>query len=351
MPALRNLRTLERVTGVSGEIDVTVARRQRGHAGDRRMDDQVREPAAGALRLSRDARLLGARRCARRCRCRTCSRRGGQPGKTASLSQTQINQLLGAVPTYFSQAVITPDHRQATLAFGIRLMPLSRQQRVIDYMRSQLHPPPGSARSWPDCRCSPRRPTPPCPRRSDRLLTLLAGLVAVGLVLLLVFRDLRPGAGADDPDRAGHRLVGADPVPDRDPAEPDVGDAGDAGDRDLDRVQRAAVRALPPGARRRPRPARGAGAHLPLDRRGGARLRDHRDRRASGCWSSPTSRCCATSGSSRWSTCRCRSAACCWCCPPCWRRSSAATRSDGCARRAGVASERLARLRRRPRVA
>ncbi len=51
--------------------------------------------------------------------------------------------LLARGARYFSQAVITPDHREATLAFGIRLMPLSRQQRVIDYMRSQLHPPSG----------------------------------------------------------------------------------------------------------------------------------------------------------------------------------------------------------------
>ena len=39
--------------------------------------------------------------------------------------------------------MITPNRQNATLAFGIRLMPLAKQQRVIDYMRSQLHPPPG----------------------------------------------------------------------------------------------------------------------------------------------------------------------------------------------------------------
>ena len=54
---------------------------------------------------------------------------------------------LRAVPSYFSQAVITADRREATLAFGMRLMPLSRQQRVIDYMRSHLHPPPGVSAS------------------------------------------------------------------------------------------------------------------------------------------------------------------------------------------------------------
>src|SRR5204862_382251 len=54
-----------------------------------------------------------------------------------------IMSFLRAVPSYFSQAVITRNRDEATLAFGIRLMPLSRQQRVIEYMRSRLHPPPG----------------------------------------------------------------------------------------------------------------------------------------------------------------------------------------------------------------
>ena len=42
-------------------------------------------------------------------------------------------------------------------------MPLARQERVIDYMRSQLHPPPGVRPSSPGSRCSPRRPTRRCP--------------------------------------------------------------------------------------------------------------------------------------------------------------------------------------------
>ncbi len=59
-------------------------------------------------------------------------------------------------------------------------------------------------------------------------------------------------------DRAGERLVGADPVRRARPAEPDVGHARRARDRDLDRVQRAAVRAPPPGAARGVRHGRGA---------------------------------------------------------------------------------------------
>jgi predicted RND superfamily exporter protein len=115
---------------------------------------------------------------------------GVQSGSAPKLTQTQINQLLSAVPTYFSQAVITPDHRHATLAFGIRLMPLSRQQRVIDYMRSQLHPPGQITARLAGIPVLAAEANAALSSASNRLLTLLAGLVAVGLVLLLVFRQV-----------------------------------------------------------------------------------------------------------------------------------------------------------------
>ena len=99
-----------------------------------------------------------------------------------------------------------------------------------------------------DCPCSPpqanaalsslRPPAADAARGSARRRARAAG----GLP------PLAAGARAARPDRARHRLVGADPVRDRDPAQPDVGDARRARDRDLDRVQRAALRALPAGA-------------------------------------------------------------------------------------------------------
>jgi uncharacterized protein len=87
--------------------------------------------------------------------------------------------------------VITPDHREATLAFGIRLMPLGRQQRVIDYMRSQLHPPPGVHAALAGLPVLAAEANGALSSSSRRLLTLLAGLLAVGLVLAIVFRGLR----------------------------------------------------------------------------------------------------------------------------------------------------------------
>ena len=189
MPALQNLRTLERVTGVSGEIDVVV------HSGD------VATPSTIGWMLRYEDALLAhfgyveAKGCARATLCPAlslpdlfCS--GGQVATNSckSLTRSAITDLLRAVPSYFSQAVITGDHREATLAFGIRLMPLSRQQRVIDYMRTQLRPPPGvraelaglpvlAAQADASLSSSPRR-----------LVMLLVGLVAVALVLLAVLR-------------------------------------------------------------------------------------------------------------------------------------------------------------------
>jgi hydrophobe/amphiphile efflux-3 (HAE3) family protein len=189
MPALRNLRTLEKVTGVSGEIDVTV----RGA--------NVATPKTVGWMIGYENELLThygyleTKGCAHSTLCPALSlpdlfSTGSQSTQRPDLSQAQISQLLAAVPPYFSQAVITPDHREATLAFGIRLMPLSRQERVIEYMRSRLHPPPGVTAALAGLPVLAAQADADLSSSGRRLLTLVAGLIAVGLVLLLVFRAL-----------------------------------------------------------------------------------------------------------------------------------------------------------------
>ena len=64
----------------------------------------------------------------------------GQGTGKPKLSQTQVNGLLSAIPPYFSQDVISADRRVATLAFGIRLMGLDQQQKVIEAMRASFSP-------------------------------------------------------------------------------------------------------------------------------------------------------------------------------------------------------------------
>ncbi len=115
----------------------------------------------------------------------------GQGTRQAPPSAATINSLLKAVPGYFSQAVLSPDHSEAALAFGIRLMPLSRQEAVIDYMRSQLHPPAGVTARLAGVPVLAAEANAALSSSARRLLTLLAGLVAVGLVLLAVFRRPR----------------------------------------------------------------------------------------------------------------------------------------------------------------
>ncbi|MBI5104772.1 MAG: MMPL family transporter, partial [Solirubrobacterales bacterium] len=80
---------------------------------------------------------------------------------------------------------------EATMAFGIRLMPLERQQQVIEAMRGDLDPPRGVqaelaglpvlAAEANDAVSSPLR----------RFGLLLAGLLAVALVLLVALRSWR----------------------------------------------------------------------------------------------------------------------------------------------------------------
>jgi len=192
MPALQNLRTLERVTGVSGEIDVLV------HSSN------VATPQTISWMVRYENTLLAhfgyveAKGCAKATLCPAlslpdlfCSGSQATTGScTGSLTTGLISSLLKAVPPYFSQAVITPDHREATLAFGIRLMPLSRQERVIDYMRSHMHPPPGVNAELTGLPVLAAQADASLSSSGRRMLMLLAGLVAVGLVLLAVLRTV-----------------------------------------------------------------------------------------------------------------------------------------------------------------
>jgi uncharacterized protein len=196
MPALRNLDALEKDTGVSGEIDVTV------RASD------VANPETLQWMISYENELLGhygyveTKGCARATLCpalslpdlfstSTAAGTASRAGSSSALTQSQIDTLLRSVPPYFSQAVLTGDHREATLAFGIRLMPLARQQRVIDYMRSRLHPPAGVTAALTGLPVLAAQANQALSSTGHRFLTLIAGLLAVGLVLLLVLRRAR----------------------------------------------------------------------------------------------------------------------------------------------------------------
>jgi uncharacterized protein len=191
LQALKDVNVLQDATGVSGEIDVTLS-------GDDLTDPKViqwmTEFQAGVLQAH--GYKVGS----------TCAQDNDPPELCPALSlpdlfrsgtptsEASVRALLDAVPPYFSQAVISSDRTTATLAFGIRLMPLDRQKDVIDDIESRLDPPEGVdaavvglpvlAADANDQLADPLR----------RFLTLVAGLLLVFLVLRIVRRSTREAA-------------------------------------------------------------------------------------------------------------------------------------------------------------
>ncbi|HEY6780073.1 MAG TPA: MMPL family transporter, partial [Thermoleophilaceae bacterium] len=189
LQALRDVDTLQRETGVSGEIDVTVRAKD------------ITDPAVLTWMTRFQSGVLRAHgyRSGKR-----CTQTDNPPELCPALSLTdlfssagpkQVRALLDAVPPYFSQGVITRDRDTANLAFGIRLMPLDRQKQVVDDIERRLGSRPQGvdaavvglpvlAAEANGALSSPLR----------RGLTLLAALAAVFLVLLAVRRSLRDAA-------------------------------------------------------------------------------------------------------------------------------------------------------------
>ena len=189
LPAVRAADELQAETGVSGEIDVTVRARD------------ITDPAVVRWMTNFQSRVLRQHgyRAGERCNqdrsppelCPALSLPDIFSSASSAGSREQVRQLLDAVPPYFSQGVVSRDRRTANLAFGIRLMPLDRQQEVVDEIKRELDPPAGVeaavvglpvlAAEANDALSSPWR----------RAGILLAALAAVFLVLLVVGRSRR----------------------------------------------------------------------------------------------------------------------------------------------------------------
>ncbi|HEY4278395.1 MAG TPA: MMPL family transporter [Conexibacter sp.] len=182
MPALADLTAVQDATRSSGEIDVVV----RG--------SNVATPAVLAWMGDYQARVLrrlgysAAQGCASASVCPALSLPDLFDGSPAN-SQRAIDAVLDTVPPYFASAVLRPDRQAATLAFGIRLMPLDEQQRVIDAMRAELDPPNGVDAQLAGLPVVTAQANAQLSSASRRLLTVVLGLLAVGAVLLAVFRS------------------------------------------------------------------------------------------------------------------------------------------------------------------
>ena len=192
--SLQALHTLERTSGVGGEIDLLVSGKD------------LAKPATIEWMSSYERGVLShfgfnsSHGCGKARLCPAFSLPdlfAGTPStgaRAAKLSSGQVEGLLKVIPPYFSQDVISPDHREATLAFGVRLMSLTQEQHVIEAMRARLHPPAGVSASLVGLPVLASSSGAKVADPLRRLLTLLAGLLAVAVVLLAAFRGDRKRA-------------------------------------------------------------------------------------------------------------------------------------------------------------
>jgi hydrophobe/amphiphile efflux-3 (HAE3) family protein len=177
---IEDVHALEDETGVSGDVDVVVRSRD------------LTEPAVVRWMVDYQRRVLRRHGYSEQRRCRDADLCPALSLTnllgTGAGSPRQIKAVLDALPRYFSQAVVSRDRRTANIAFGIRVMPLDKQERLIDDMRSQLDPPPGvraELAGTPVLAADANADL-----ESSRQLVTLAGLAAVFLVLLAVYRRL-----------------------------------------------------------------------------------------------------------------------------------------------------------------
>jgi len=182
LPSVRDLETLQRTTGVAGEVDVVVEGR------DLTDPKVVAWMGSFQQRVLKQARYTPENGCGKAALCPALSLPDLFPGRDAASDRGRIEGLLDAVPPYFSQSVITADRRTANLAFGIRLMPLDEQQATIERMRAALDPPAGVTARLAGLPVLAAEANAALSSPWRRLGTLLAGLLAVGLVLLAVHR-------------------------------------------------------------------------------------------------------------------------------------------------------------------
>jgi predicted RND superfamily exporter protein len=184
LPALHDLNELETATGVSGDIYVTV------NAAD------VSSPQVVAWMATFQRAVLAAHGYETGDTCRQAKGApelcpgpaitdfvGGAPGQAAD-----ARAVLSALPSYFSSALVSPDRRTANLSFGIKLMPLDRQERVIDDIRNRLHPPAGVSAAVVGVPVLAADANAKLASEWRRLVTLALGLAAVFLVLLALRR-------------------------------------------------------------------------------------------------------------------------------------------------------------------
>jgi hypothetical protein len=120
---------------------------------------------------------------------------------TSAPSQSRIRTDLRLLPQYVSQAMVTTDPKTGkpgntgVITFGIKVMPFDQQKALIDDIRDQINPPGGEAPP-PGVKAEVLGlPVLAADANSalsgSRYLVTVAGLLAVALVLIAVYRSAR----------------------------------------------------------------------------------------------------------------------------------------------------------------
>ncbi len=183
LAAVRDLDALQRDTGVAGEVDVLVE------------GADLTDPKVVAWMRDYQNELLlrhgysAEKGCDGGALCPALSLPDLFRTPALSATREQIRALLDAVPPYFSQAAITPDRKTAVLAFGIRLQSLEAQREVMQDMRARLDPPKGVTATLAGLPVLAADANHALSDPLRRMLTALAGLLAVLLALFAVYRS------------------------------------------------------------------------------------------------------------------------------------------------------------------
>jgi uncharacterized protein len=193
LQALQDVNDLQEETGVSGEVNAVV---RSENLTDPEVIDWI---ASFQGRVLENAGYEGEDPSCQEARlCPAISLTDLFSGGARPTSEAQVSTLLATIPPYFSQAVVTrePDGSigdTANIAFGIRVQPLDDQQELIEDIRSQIDagggPPEGVEVELAGL---PVIAAEANAELSDSRYWLpLAGLAAVALALLAVYRSLR----------------------------------------------------------------------------------------------------------------------------------------------------------------
>ena len=284
---VRDLKTLQRYAGTSGDVNVLVRSERLLDPDVVRWMSRYQSRGPAPARVQRRAGPARRRSCARRSRSPTCSAPGARaPARSSSVDRRAAALLLAERdhrrPPHGQHRVRHP-HDAARQAEGAG-------RRHAGAARPAAR---GGCRAGRACRCWPRTPTPSL--ESSRWWLTLAGLAAVFLVLLAAYRRLEAAAVPLIPIALAtgwsSLLLFVLQIP-LNPMSATLGALVIAISTEFAVILSARYRA------ERAARARAGGravAHLRAHGRRGAGLRRRPRSRASPCCSSATSRCCATS--------------------------------------------------------